>query len=158
MIFVTVGTQDKQFPRLLNAIEDLDLHEEIVIQSGNTEFESNKKNTKVYKFLPQNEFLNYMKKANQIVTHAGVGTIIQGLKLNKKMIVAPRLKKYGEHVNDHQLQILDTFSKAGYILPLYDLGELKGMLETEFEPNEFKSNNTQFNEKLHSEIIRLTEN
>ena len=158
VIFVTVGTQDKQFPRLLNAIENISIQEEIVIQSGNTDFKSNKNNIKVYKFLPQNEFYDYMMKSNQVITHAGVGTIISSIKKDKKVIAVPRLSKYSEHVNDHQLQILDTFSKAGYILPLYDFEDLEGLIKTKFEPKEFKSNNTKFNEKLHDEILKLTTN
>lgn len=94
----------------------------------------------------------YMKEADVIITHAGVGTIIAGLKLHKKMIVAARLKQYKEHVNDHQLQILDTFSKAGYIIPLEDFDKLEELIKMDFEPKEFKSNNEIFNEKLY-EII-----
>lgn len=158
MIFVTLGTQDKHFPRLLEAVDKLDIDEKIIAQTGSTDFTSNK--MEIHKFLSQDEFNKYMKDARIVITHAGVGTIIYGLSINKTMIVAPRLKKYGEHVNDHQLQILETFSKDGYIIPLLDFSELKSKIEeaNNFKPKQFKSNNNNFIKHLDDEIIRLTKN
>ena len=152
MIFVTVGTQDKQFQRLLNAVERLDIEEEIIIQKGSTKFQSKKKNIKVYKYLSNSRYEKIMSEARIIITHAGVGTIIDGLKLHKKMIVAARLQKYKEHVNDHQLQLLETFSEAGYIIPLNDFNNLQKLIEKDFKPKEFLSNNEEFNNKLYEEI------
>lgn len=158
MIFVTLGTQDKHFPRLLEAVEKLNLNEKIVAQTGSTDFQSNK--MEIHKFLSQDEFNKYMKEARIVITHAGVGTIIYGLNIHKTMIVAPRLKKYGEHVNDHQLQILETFSKDGYIIPLEDFSKLNEKIEeaSNFKTKEFVSNNANFVKHLDDEIIRLTTN
>ena len=122
LIFVTLGTQDKHFPRLLEAVEKLDIDEKIIAQTGSTDFKSNK--MEVHKFLSQDQFNKYMEEARIVITHAGVGTIIYGLSIDKTMIVAARLKKYGEHVNDHQLQILDTFSKDGSPAPPSDPGQI----------------------------------
>ena len=105
--------------------------------------------------MSDNEFDKYMNNARIIITHAGVGTIIKGLKLNKTMIVAARLKKYKEHVNDHQLQILDNFSKEGYIIPLHNFEDLPKLIEMKFIPKEFKSNNKNFNDKLENIINTL---
>ena len=126
MIFVTLGTQDKQFVRLIEAVNKIDTDEQIVAQVGSTNCSKLKlrDNIKIYDYLSDNEFDKYMNNARIIITHAGVGTIIKGLKLNKTMIVAARLKKYKEHVNDHQLQILDNFSKEGYIIPLHNFEDL----------------------------------
>ena len=156
MIFVTLGTQDKHFPRLLEAVEKLNLKEKIIAQTGSTDFNSNK--MEIHKFLSQDEFNKYMKEARIVITHAGVGTIIYGLTIHKTMIVAPRLKKYGEHVNDHQLQILETFSKDGYIIPLNDFSTLNEKIDEAktFKPKDFISNNKNFVEKLDNEIIKLT--
>lgn len=156
MIFVTLGTQDKTFPRLLEAVEKLNIDEEIIMQIGSTDFKTTKKNIKIYKYISPDEFKENMINARLVISHAGVGTIISGLKLHKKMIVAARLKKYKEHVNDHQMQILNTFSEEGYILPLNDFDKLDELLETEFTPNEFVSNNNDFNQKLDNEIEKLT--
>lgn len=153
MIFVTLGTQDKQFNRLLDAVLKLNTNEQIIIQAGTTRFPSDyKDNIKIYKFISKNDFDEYMKKASCIITHAGVGTIMLGLKYHKKMIVAARLKKYKEHENDHQLQIQETFEKQGYILALKDFEDLEKLIRKEFTPKEFITNNNNFNEKLYNKI------
>lgn len=159
MIFVTLGTQDKHFDRLLKAVYKLETDEKIVAQIGSTEFKSSKPEDKfeIHKFLSNEEFEKYMDEARVVITHAGVGTIIYGLKKHKKMIVAARLKKYGEHVNDHQLQILQTFASEGYIIPLEDFDDLPKLLEMEFTPKEWKSNNNTFNRKLFEEIYGVNE-
>lgn len=159
MIFVTLGTQDKHFDRLLNAVYKLETDEKIVAQIGSTEFKSSKPEEKfeIHKFLSNEEFEKYMDEARVVITHAGVGTIIYGLKKHKKMIVAARLKKYGEHVNDHQLQILQTFASEGYIIPLENFDDLPKLLEMEFTPKEWKSNNNTFNRKLFEEIYGVNE-
>ena len=66
--------------------------------------------------ISQEDFSNYMQKADLIITHGGVGSIITALNHGKKVIAAPRLSKYGEHVNDHQLQIIKCFEQKNYIL------------------------------------------
>lgn len=159
MIFVTLGTQDKHFGRLLKAVYKLETDEKIVAQIGSTEFKSSKPEDKfeIHKFLSNEEFKKYMDEARVVITHAGVGTIIYGLKKHKKMIVAARLKKYGEHVNDHQLQILQTFASEGYIIPLENFDDLPKLLEMEFTPKEWKSNNNTFNRKLFEEIYGVNE-
>ena len=155
LIFVTLGTQDKEFKRLLEAVEKLDIDEKIIMQIGSTEFESKK--MEIHKFLTSKEFEKYMKEARIVITHAGVGTIINGLTLNKKMIVAARKKEYEEHVNDHQEQILETFSKEGYIIPLKDFSKLNELVSKvdNFEPKKFKSNNKNFVDLLDNEITKL---
>jgi len=155
MIFVALGTQDKQFKRLLEAVDNIDTTHDVIVQKGSTEYEFQKLKPKaVYDYLPGEQFRKYIEEADIIITHAGVGTIIRGVQMHKKMIVAPRLKKYQEHVNDHQLEILKTFENEGYIIPLYDFSKLNEEIEkiNDFEPKEFVSNNEYFNEALRKEI------
>ena len=154
LIFVTLGTQDKQFVRLLEAVEKLDIEEKIVAQIGTTDFESKK--MELHKFLSKDEFDKYMNEARIIISHAGVGTIIEGLKLHKKMIVAARKKEYKEHVNNHQEQILNTFSDAGFILALNNFDDLHELIEKDFTPKDFESNTKKFNKNLSEEIKNLT--
>lgn len=158
MIFVTLGTQDKQFTRLLEAVDKLDNDEKIIMQIGSTEFKSKKPKGKVeiHKFISKEQFYKYMNDARIIISHAGVGTILYGLKLHKKMIVAAREAKHYEHVNDHQKQILDVFAREGYILPLVDFNQLQELMDQEFTPASFKSNNIIFNNNLEHEIKKLT--
>ncbi len=157
MIFVTLGTQDKPFLRLIQAVEKQIKEgniqeEEVVVQAGSTKCESEV--MKIIPYMDQNTFDMYMKQANIVITHAGVGTIIQGLHMGKRMIVAPRLAKYGEHVNDHQLQIATNFAKENYILLLSDFEKLNLVLAKakNFIPKAYKENNQNFISQLEEEI------
>ncbi|WP_182434315.1 glycosyltransferase [Clostridium sp. AM49-4BH] len=62
----------------------------------------------------------YIKNCDILVSHSGVGTIMTGLKYRRKIIVVPRLSKYGEHIDDHQTQIAQSFSKLNYVLMYSD--------------------------------------
>lgn len=156
MILVTLGTQDKQFIRLLEAVEKQielgNIKDEVVVQAGFTRFDS--KNMEIFDYISIDKFNELLDKADIIITHGGVGTIITGIKEGKKVIAAARLAKYGEHTNDHQLQILDNFGDEGYILPIYNLENLDKVLEKakKFEPKKFKSNNLEFINSLREEI------
>ena len=148
MIFVTLGTQDKGFKRLLEAIQkqiDLgNIKEKVVVQAGCTKFES--KDMEVFDLIPFDEFDKLISQADLLITHGGVGSIITGLKNNKKVIAAARLKKYKELTNDHQLQIIKNFAKEGYILELDDFDKLDEVLlkAKEFKPKKYESNNDKF--------------
>lgn len=145
MIFVTLGTQDKKFPRLLNEVENLInkgiINDEVIAQIGSTKYESKK--IKLIDYLSRKELLDYIKESKYIITHGGVGTIIDSLDLNKKVIAMPRLKKFKEHVNDHQLEIVNEFSKLGYIIDGSNLEDAINKIN-DFEPKKYKSNNDNF--------------
>ena len=144
MILVTLGTQDKPFTRLLDAIQnEIDngiIKEEVIVQAGKTKYKS--KNMKIFDLISPEELNELIKKCDILITHGGVGSITTGLKNNKKVIGAARLKKYGEHTNDHQIQILENFSQAGYILYLEDFNTLSTQLKVikSFKPKKYKSN------------------
>ena len=145
MVLVTLGTQDKEFPRLLEEVEKLInkgiITEEVIAQIGSTNYSSDK--MKLIDYLSRNEMLTFIKNAEYIITHGGVGTIIDSLNLGKKVIAVPRLKKYKEHVNDHQLEIVNEFSKLGYILDGSNLEQAIFKLDN-FIPNKYVSNNSNF--------------
>lgn len=159
MVFVTVGTQDKEFRRIFEMVEEQinlgNITDEVIAQTGCTKFESDK--MKVYNLMQKNEYMECMKNATIVIAHAGVGSIIDGLKLNKKLIVIPRLKEYGEHVNDHQLQILETFEKRGHILAVRNSNEFSEVLKKvkDFVPKEYVSNKEKFIENLKQAINSL---
>lgn len=148
LIFVTLGTQDKPFTRLLEAIEQEiengNITDEVIVQAGFTKYKSDK--MKIFDLISQEDFSNYMQKADLIITHGGVGSIITALNHGKKVIAAPRLSKYGEHVNDHQLQIIKCFEQKNYILPLYDFDKLNEAIEQlkSFVSSKFESNRGNF--------------
>lgn len=159
MILVTLGTQDKPFRRLIEAVEKQiefgNIEDEVIVQAGCTKYETDK--MKVVDYIQIAEFGELLKKSDFIITHAGVGSIIEGLKNNKKMIVAARKKEYGEHVNNHQEQILENFGEQGYIIQVQDLEKLDEALEKikTFKPKEFNGNNEQFNQELENTINKL---
>ena len=144
MILVTLGTQDKPFKRLLLAIQkEIDngnIKDEVVVQAGCTKFES--KQMKIFDLIPTDEFSRLVEKCDILITHGGVGSIITGLKNNKKVIGAARLKKFGEHTNDHQLQILENFDQEKYIIYLRELDKLNEALKKakSFKPRKYTSN------------------
>ena len=154
MIYVSLGTQDKKFPRLLQEVDKLIdkgiIKDEVIAQIGQTKYES--KNMKLFDFIPKEDVLKYMNESRFIITHGGVGTILDALKLNKKVIAVARLKLYKEHVNDHQLQIIREYTKLGYILDgTYDLE--KAIFDVnEFIPNKYVSNNDNFIKQLEDYI------
>ena len=153
MIFVTLGTQDKPFKRLLDYLENSDIKDEIIVQNGFTEYESNK--LKLFKYLDKDDFDNYLKKADLIICHAGVGTIVNCLKNDKKVLAVPRLSKYGEHQNDHQLQIANAYFQKSYILVMNDNDDFDEKIAElrKFEPKKFVSNNEIFVNKLKKYIM-----
>ena len=122
MIFLTVGTQDKQFFRLLkivdNAITRGIVKDEVIAQIGHTKFES--KNIKTYKFMSDKKLNEYIEQSDLVVCHGGIGVITSALSKKKKVFAISRLKEYKEHINDHQEQIVDKFYQLGYIKKIVD--------------------------------------
>lgn len=82
-----------------------------------------------------------MQEASLIISHGGTGSIISALKLGKKVIGIPRIAELGEHINNHQKDLIDTLSQENLILPVYDIKELKSKIieSTSFVPNKFLS-------------------
>ena len=156
MIFVTLGTNDKSFIRLVQKIEELIIsgviEEKVVVQAGFTQYKS--EHMEIFDLIPVEEFSHLMKECSLLITHGGVGSIITGLKNNKKVIAVPRLKEFGEHVNDHQLQIIENFSDSGYILGAYSVDEVERVLgEVEnFIPNTYISNTCNMIDLVRNKI------
>lgn len=144
MILVLLGTQNNSFHRLLEEIQkNIDngnIKDEVIVQKGYTKFES--KDMKMYTQLPVNELNELINKADLIITHGGVGSIITAIEKNKKVIAVPRLKKYKEHVNDHQIDIIKSFDDLGYIIGINGVEKLEYALKTvpDFIPKEYIKN------------------
>ena len=159
MILVTLGTQDKSFERLLKAIdkeiEKGNIKDKVLVQAGYTKYKS--KNMEIFKTVSNDRLEELMDEASLIITHGGVGSILTALKHNKKVIAAPRLSKYNEHTNDHQLEITKEFALKGYVLPLYDVKNLSKVLENikSFKPVKYESNSENFRLKIKEYIDKL---
>lgn len=152
MILVTCGTQKQQFNRLFDYVEKLPIDEEIVMQLGHTKHVTNYLS---YEFSEQ--FDEDIKKADVIITHGGVGTIMQALLLQKKVIVVPRLSKYEEHVDDHQLEIANLLSQQGYIYCANNYDELENLMKNidDLKFEIYHSNQQKFNNSLNDIIKQL---
>lgn len=116
MIFVTLGTQKQDFSRLMEEVKNCVSieNEEIIAQIGYTKFTSDR--IKTVDFLQPEEFNNYIENSEFVISHGGVGSIFSALLKNKKVIAIPRLKKYGEHVDDHQIEICEKLASLNYIV------------------------------------------
>ena len=144
MILVLLGTQSNNFLRLIKAVEENIkngiIKDQVVVQSGHTKYES--KNMEIIQMMSQEELEEKIKKAKIVITHGGVGSILTCIKLGKKVIAVPRLKKYKEHVNDHQLQIVNSFEELGYIKKVINIEELSEQIKNvrNFIPKKYISN------------------
>ena len=118
MIFVLLGTQQRPFKRLLDGVDDLvdcfNITDEVIIQSGHTEYENEKHN--VFNYIDEKTMLKYIEESNVIITHGGCGSIFNAILVGKKIIAVARLAKYGEMIDDHQLELIRKLSSEGYIL------------------------------------------
>ncbi|WP_017726212.1 PssE/Cps14G family polysaccharide biosynthesis glycosyltransferase [Halalkalibacterium ligniniphilum] len=147
MIFVVLGTHELPFTRLLDEVSRLQkagvIDDEVVVQVGNTPYQSDA--MKLIPFMSYNEMERYFDEARLIITHAGTGSIITGVKKGKKVIAVARLQKYGEHNDDHQTEIVEQFTSTGHILGIANEKELEQKIkEAEtFEPVPFKSGRDQ---------------
>ena len=156
MILVVLGTQDKQFDRLLKdvdkLIDDKVINDKVVVQAGQTKYES--KNMEIFDLIPAPEFEELLDKADLVITHGGAGTILSAIKKGKRIIAAPRLSKYMEHHNDHQKQIIGEFKKQGYLLEYNDGDDLGELIKEskKFKPKEFKSNTKNMIKNLNKYI------
>ena len=146
MIFITLGSQKFQFNRLLKAVDDLVengvISDEVFAQIGYSSYKPKK--YKYKEFLDRDEFASLEKKCEILITHGGTGAIIGALKNGKKVIAVPRLVKYKEHVDNHQIQIIGQFKKQDLIYGLNDCSMLEEALEY-VKTHKFKSyvSNTQ---------------
>lgn len=139
MIFVTLGSQKFQFDRLLIKLDELIekeiIKEEVVAQIGASTYKP--KYFSYVNFMDRQEFAETMDKCKIVITHGGTGVIIGAVKKGKKVIAVPRLAKYGEHVDDHQLQLLHQFDDLGIICACYDTEDL-GKYVKEIDSMKFK--------------------
>lgn len=132
MIFVTLGSQKFQFNRLLQEVDRL-LQAELITESvfaqiGHSDYEP--KHYPYKRFLDHDEFVEMEQKADIVITHGGTGAIIGAVKKGKKVIALPRLAKYGEHVDDHQRQIVKQFQELNFICGCETVDDLESAINT----------------------------
>lgn len=153
MILVLLGTQNNSFHRLLEEIERLIenkvITEKVIVQAGYTKYAS--ENMKILDFISKEELEELQKKADLIITHGGVGSILLSITKDKKVIAVPRLHQYEEHVNDHQKEIVELFNQKGYIIGVHGVEELEQAIQQieKFEPKKYQQN--------HDKMLKIIE-
>lgn len=132
MIFVTLGSQKFQFDRLLEKIdtmiEDGIITEPVFAQTGCSTYTP--KRFEAAAFMDRDSFAEKMEQASLVITHAGTGAIVGAVKKGKKVIAVPRLARHGEHVDDHQEQIVEQFSEMNLIEPCWQVEQLPNAYAT----------------------------
>jgi len=163
MIFVTVGTHEQGFDRLIIEIDKLKengiIKDDVVIQKGYTKYEP--KFCETYDIIDYDKLQNYLGEAKIIVTHGGPASFISPLSIGKIPIVVPRQKQFDEHVNDHQLDFVkQVVARNNSIIPVYSITDLKDIivnydrLVNKMGDN-YVSNNKKFVSDLEKEIEKL---
>ncbi|AAV60743.1 Glycosyl transferase CpsG [Streptococcus thermophilus] len=159
MIFVTVGTHEQPFNRLIKEVDRLKkegiITDEVFIQTGFSTYEPQYCDWKNIISYPEME--DYMNRADIIITHGGPATFMGAIAKGKKPIVVPRQEKFGEHVNDHQLdfayQVKDRYDNIEVV---EDIKTLQQFLKQDLSISESTtSNNKKFNEQLRQEVENI---
>lgn len=117
MIFVTVGTHQQPFGRLLDGLRALPAGE-LVVQHGYGPPPSGAAHAAP--FMPYAEMMRRFAEAERVVTHAGVGSILSARRAGHVPVVVPRLKRHGEHVDDHQLELVRGLAATGHVIAVLD--------------------------------------
>lgn len=163
MIFVTVGTHEQPFDRLIKCIdkmvEDGKINEKVIIQKGYTDY--NPSHCECYKLISYDEMNKYIEEARIVVTHGGPASFIAPLTIGKIPIVVPRRKEFNEHVNDHQLDFAKEVEKRmkNIIVAESDDEIIEAIANYDEKINRLNrrndSNNKLFNANLEKEISEL---
>lgn len=127
MIFVTVGTHEQPFDRLVRAVDGLvadgTIAEPVFMQTGYCTYEPER--CEWARFVPAPEMRSRMEEADVVVTHGGPSSFVGAMSAGKVPVVVPRRAKYGEHVNDHQADFVRLVAeRVGGIVPVYDISDL----------------------------------
>ncbi|MGD7007037.1 PssE/Cps14G family polysaccharide biosynthesis glycosyltransferase [Metabacillus sp. 84] len=139
MIFVTVGTHEQQFDRLVKSVDDYvginNINKtDVFIQTGYTNYKP--KNT-LYEDMLSYERMNQLyMDSDIIITHGGPGSMFLPWKYGKKVIAVPRLAKFGEHVDNHQLDFCRIMEQEEKVICVEDINNLNGILNNVIYSND----------------------
>ena len=161
MIFVTVGTHEQQFDRLVRAVDELKadgtIADSVYIQTGYCTYLPT--HCEHSKFVPFKQMKEMMADADVVITHGGPSSFIEAMATGKVPVVVPRRGDLGEHVNDHQADFVRIVAeRQGGIVPVYDVADLPQAIERARELSrgvEFQSHNAEFCEELRRMIEKL---
>lgn len=163
MIFVTVGTHEQPFNRLIKKVDDLvangSIKEKVIVQMGFSTYIP--KYCEFHKMMSFEEMQKKLRDARIVITHGGPSSFIEALQFGKVPIVVPRQEKFNEHVNNHQVDFTKLIAKRmNNIIPVYDINDLGQTIDNYDQIAKTKnagesSNNKQFNQKLEKIVDEL---
>lgn len=163
MIFVTVGTHEQPFNRLIKKVDELKrdgvIREDVIMQTGFSTYEP--KYCEWSKLIPYQQMIKNVEDARIVITHGGPASFIMPLQIGKVPIVVPRQHKFDEHVNDHQVEFArNVAERMGTIIPVEDIGKLEEIIMDYDQiiagmEHGMKNNNKMFCESLERIIEEL---
>lgn len=163
MIFVTVGTHEQPFNRLLKKVDELKkdgiIQEDVIMQTGFSTYEP--KYCEWSKLIPYQQMIKNVEDARIVITHGGPASFIMPLQIGKVPIVVPRQYKFDEHVNDHQVEFArNVAERMGTIIPVEDIEKLEEVI-TDYDQivagmgHGMSSNNEKFNKEIEKIIEEI---
>lgn len=163
MIFVTVGTHEQPFNRLLKKVDELKkdgiIQEDVIMQTGFSTYEP--KYCEWSKLIPYQQMIKNVEDARIVITHGGPASFIMPLQIGKVPIVVPRQHKFDEHVNDHQVEFArNVAERMGTIIPVEDIEKLEEVI-TDYDQivagmgHGMSSNNEKFNKEIEKIIEEI---
>lgn len=129
VIFVTLGTHEQPFTRALDIVAELSADESIVVQHGVTQPRTEIPSTEWVDYLEWSDLRESMQSAEVVISHAGVGSAVTAIRAGRKPVLLPRLARYHEHVDDHQLQLAQAFSQRGLALSWDGASDVRSLVE-----------------------------
>ena len=152
MIFVTVGTHEQQFNRLIKEVDRLKgeglIQDEVIIQTGFSDYEPVHCQWKA--LISYDEMNQYIDEADIVITHGGPATFMGVISKGKRPIVVPRQEKFGEHVNDHQMEFVEKVLNIYNLTVITNISDLMACISkiNEQQSTDLKTNNNLFMENF----------
>jgi len=155
MIFVTTGVSSKPFDRLIKKMDQIaaDLEQPVIMQTGHNGYKP--RNAQYFEVLSREKYLDCLRQSDLVISHAGTGTTMDLVLSRKRCILVPRLKRYGEHLNDHQLQHVEGWGGQMGIKVVYDIDELDDLILRQINSIPIPTPRAQTRDKLIKAIRQM---
>lgn len=151
-----MGLHNQGFDRLIKKMDEIagTIDEDVIMQIGHTNYTP--KNATYFRFKDDfSEIVNLNKNARLVVCHGGAGSIIAALEQKTPVIAVPRLKKFREHLNDHQLEIVQVLNAENKINVVYDINQLESVINSVGMGVVIQSNKQQLLDSLKTYLSNL---
>jgi exopolysaccharide biosynthesis glucuronosyltransferase PssE len=155
MIFVTVGTNEAPFDRLLEGLDALNLDEELVVQHGPSAIRP--RGAECHEFLTFDQVVEHVRASRVVISHAGVGSVLVALANDKHPIVVPRLRQFGEAVDDHQLAFARRLHREGVLTCVERREAFELVVITGHPPAPPRRRSGKLVDDLHSYLIDIAQ-